>query len=66
MYTQERNSGIVTGSNKPRRPRIIKWVNIKDVKPVNIIPVDIRLKKLYKELNMSSVDILNNKLKLAK
>jgi hypothetical protein len=62
------NSGITEGFGKPRRKRIVtvKWVNIKDVKPVRQVSVELRLKNIYTELGLSSQEILNNKLKLIK
>jgi len=65
LYTQEKNSEITEGFSKSRRPRIVKWINIKnDTKPKKQLSVEIRLKNIYKELSLSSEQILNNKLNL--
>jgi hypothetical protein len=66
MNNNSINSGTVTGSNRPRRPRITKYVNIKDMPVIKVIPVELRIKKLYKELEMDSNQILTHKLKLCK
>jgi hypothetical protein len=68
MNNNNINSGITEGFSKSRRKRITttKWVNIKDVKPVRQVSVELRLKNIYRELGMSSQEILTNKLKLIK
>jgi hypothetical protein len=68
MNNNNINSGITEGFSKPRRKRITttKWVNIKDVKPVRQFSVELILKNIYRELGMSSQEILTNKLKLIK